>query len=117
MLTIYQIPNKINDKFYEEFSEELLSYRCAVYGLSLSDKDHEELSSMLDDMGQTKQTFYESYTKTALRERRIPFIISAPADPFYSETNMNRLRHSFRQAEEGKIITKTMEDLEAMAGE
>ena len=85
--------------------------------IRLSDTDYEELSSMLDDMGQTKQTFYESYTKTALRERRIPFIISAPADPFYSETNMNRLRHSFRQAEEGKIITKTLEDLEAMAGE
>ncbi len=85
--------------------------------IRLSDTDYEELSSMLDDMGQTKQTFYESYTKTALRERRIPFIIAAPADPFYSETNMNRLRHSFRQAEEGKIITKTMEDLEAMAGE
>lgn len=27
---------------------------------------------------QTKQTFYETYTKTALRERSIPFIISAP---------------------------------------
>ena len=91
--------------------------RLRTISIRLSDTDYEELSSMLDDMGQTKQTFYESYTKTALRERRIPFIISAPADPFYSETNMNRLRHSFRQAEEGKIITKTMEDLEAMAGE
>lgn len=33
---------------------------------------------MLDAMGQTKQTFYETFTKTALRERSIPFIIKAP---------------------------------------
>ena len=46
--------------------------------ISLDDKIYEELSEMLDGMGQTKQTFYESFTSTALRERSIPFIISAP---------------------------------------
>ena len=35
------------------------------------------LDEMLSAMGQTKQTFYETYTKTALRLRRIPFIIAA----------------------------------------
>lgn len=83
----------------------------------LEDKDYAELSAMLTNMGQTKQTFYETYTKTVLRERRIPFIIADPIDPFYSAPNESRLRHSFRQAEEGKIIIKTMEDLEAMADE
>ena len=34
---------------------------------------------MLKEMGQTKQTFYETFTRTALRERSIPFIISLPA--------------------------------------
>ncbi len=68
-------------------------------------------------MGQPKQTFYESFTKTALRERRIPFIISARAESFYSESNMNRLHHSFQQAKEGKVISKTLEELEAMEGE
>ena len=83
----------------------------------LEDTDYEALSEMLANMGQTKQTFYESYTKTALRERRIPFIISDPVDPFYSDSNTARLRHSFRQAEEGKIIAKSMEELEGMADE
>ena len=32
---------------------------------------------MLDDMGQTKQTFYETFTRTVLRERSIPFIIKS----------------------------------------
>ncbi|MCI9534090.1 MAG: antitoxin, partial [Lachnospiraceae bacterium] len=46
--------------------------------IRLEDTIYEELSEMLNAMGQTKQTFYESFTRTALRERRIPFIISAP---------------------------------------
>lgn len=47
--------------------------------IRLDDAIYEELSEMLNAMGQTKQTFYESFTRTALRERSIPFIISAPA--------------------------------------
>ena len=62
-------------------------------------------------------TFYMIYTKKALRDRRIPFDIEAPADPFYSEQNMAQLRKSAQQVKEGKIITKTMEDLEAIACE
>ena len=41
----------------------------------LDDDDYAALDDMLDDMGQTKQTFYETFTKTVLREHRIPFII------------------------------------------
>ena len=83
--------------------------------IRLNDNDYDMLNEMLESMGQTKQTFYETYTKTALRLRRIPFTIEAPVDPFYSESNMARLRHSFKQAEEGKVISKTMAELEERA--
>lgn len=83
--------------------------------IRLNDNDYDMLSEMLESMEQTKQTFYETYTKTALRLRRIPFTIEAPLDPFYSESNMERLHHSFRQAEEGKFVGKTMEELEELA--
>ena len=45
----------------------------------------------------------------------VHLMIEDPIDPFYSESNMKRLHHSFRQAEEGRTITKTMDELEAMA--
>ena len=85
--------------------------------IRLDDADYAMLDEMLTSMGQTKQTFYETYTKTALRLRRIPFIIEAPLDPFYSESNMIRLQHSFQQEKEGKVVKKTMEELEDMAGD
>lgn len=46
--------------------------------IRLDDSIYEELGVMLDAMGQTKQTFYETFTRTALRERCIPFIVKAP---------------------------------------
>ena len=46
--------------------------------IRLDDTLNDELSDMLDAMGQTKQTFFETYARTALRQRRIPFIIEAP---------------------------------------
>lgn len=46
--------------------------------IRLEDSVYEQLDEMLEAMGQTKQTFYETFTRTALRERSIPFIISAP---------------------------------------
>ena len=49
---------------------------------------------MCEAMGMNISTFYMIYTKKALRDRRIPFDIEAPADPFYSEQNMAQLRKS-----------------------
>lgn len=48
--------------------------------IKLEDEIYEELSEMLNAMGQTKQTFYESFTRTVLRERSMPFIISTAAN-------------------------------------
>lgn len=45
--------------------------------IRLEDLIYEELGIMLNDMGQTKQTFYETYTRTVLKEGCIPFIIKA----------------------------------------
>lgn len=53
--------------------------------IRLEDSLYEELGAMLDEMGQTKQTFYETYTRTALRERSIPFIIKAPLPNNHSD--------------------------------
>ena len=65
--------------------------------IRLEDSIYEELGEMLDAMGQTKQTFYETFTRMALRERRIPFIISAPVTP--KETTCDRKMEAFKRLE------------------
>ena len=64
-------------------------------GIRLEDSIYEELGNMLDEMGQTKQTFYETFTRTALRERSIPFIIKAPL----ADQSNNRKIEAFERLE------------------
>ena len=85
--------------------------------LRMDDKLKKELDDMCDEMGMNITTFFMIYAKRALRDRKIPFEIVAPKDPFYSKENMEHIEKSERQIEEGKVVQKTMEELEAMENE
>ena len=82
--------------------------------IRLEESDKKELDAMCAEMGMSVSTFFTIYAKRALRERRIPFEVNAPLDPFYSETNMRALEASERQARAGQTVTKTLEELEAL---
>lgn len=83
--------------------------------LRLDDEMKKELDAMCEEMGMNISTFFMIYAKKALRDRKIPFEISAPVEPFYTENNFAQLRKSNEQIEEGKVIVKTMKELEEMA--
>lgn len=85
--------------------------------LRFNDEMKRDLDKMVDEMGMNLTTFFMIYAKRALRDRKIPFEITAPVDPFYSDTNKARLKESEQQFLEGRTITRTMEELEAMADE
>ena len=82
--------------------------------LRFDDKMKKELDEMCDEMGMNITTFFMIYAKKALRDRKIPFEIAAPKDPFYSESNMKQIEKAETQIREGKVVVKTMEELEAM---
>lgn len=68
-----------------------------------------------DNLGLDMTSAMMIYIKKVARENRIPFEVSC--DPFYCESNMNYLRQSAEQMKQGKIVVKTMEELEAMENE
>lgn len=78
--------------------------------IRLEDSIYEELGEMLDAMGQTKQTFYETFTRTALRERSIPFIISAPITKS-NNTNYKKME-AFKRLEISRKKSKESLDYE-----
>ena len=82
--------------------------------IRLDDDMKRQLDIMCEEMGMNLSTFFMIYAKKALRDRRIPFEITAPADAFYSEANMEQLKKAEQQVKSGKVIVKTMEELEAM---
>lgn len=61
-----------------------------------------QLDALCNDFGMNTSTAFTIFAKTLVRERRIPFEISASADPFYSEKNQKRLRTSIDALNSGK---------------
>lgn len=61
-----------------------------------------QFDDLCTDFGMTPSTAVNIFIKTLVRERRIPFEIAAPSDPFYCEANMKRLRESVRQLDAHK---------------
>ena len=73
-----------------------------------------QLDALCADVGMSTSTAINLFAKAFIRERRLPFDVVA-SDQFYSEGNMKYLRQSIRQLDEGKVVTKTMDELEKMA--
>lgn len=82
--------------------------------IRLDDETKKELDEMCEEMGMNITTFYMIYTKKVLRDRRIPFDIVAPIDPFYSEKNISQIHKADRQIKEGKVVVHSIDELEAM---
>lgn len=73
-----------------------------------------QLDALCADVGMTSSTAVNLFAKAFIRERRLPFDVVA-SDAFYSQSNMRHLEKSMQQLREGKTVTKTMAELEAMA--
>ena len=67
------------------------------------------------ELGITMSAAFNIFARKMSREKRIPFEVSV--DPFYSEANMKAISESIKQLKEGKVVVKTMEELEAMENE
>ena len=67
------------------------------------------------ELGITMSAAFNIFARKMSREKRIPFEVSI--DPFYSESNIKALKESMKELEDGKVVVKTMEELEAMENE
>lgn len=84
----------------------------ATITVRLDDNLKSNFANTCDELGLDMTTAFTIFAKKVSREKRIPFEISI--EPFYSESNMRVLRESIDQLNNGKVIFKTMEELEKM---
>jgi DNA-damage-inducible protein J len=66
-------------------------------------------------LGMNMTTAFTIFAKKMSREQRIPFEVSV--DPFYSARNMAAIDLAAKQIENGQVVIKTIEELEAMENE
>ena len=61
-----------------------------------------QFDAFCSDIGMNMTTAFCVFAKTAVRQNKIPFEISAESDPFYNEVNQARLRKSIGDLNAGK---------------
>lgn len=81
----------------------------------IDEETKKEMEELCNELGITVSAALNIFIKKMIREKRIPFEVSI--DPFYSESNIKALEKSIEQLKEYKVVSKTMEELEAMENE
>ncbi|GHV80029.1 DNA-damage-inducible protein J [Spirochaetia bacterium] len=63
----------------------------------------QQAESLFSELGMNISTAFNIFVRQVIRQKKIPFEISADSDPFYSESNMKVLLQSIKEADEGKL--------------
>ena len=74
----------------------------------------EQAEYFFSELGLNMSSAFNIFVRQALRQGKIPFEISLATDPFYNSVNMAILRKSIQEANEGKFISKTLDELRAL---
>jgi len=74
----------------------------------------EQAEVFFSELGLNMSSAFNIFIRQSLRQGKIPFELSIVDDPFYSSTNIAVLRQSIREANEGKLVVKTLDELRAM---
>ena len=88
-----------------------------TFSIRMDESLKRQFDALCAEFGMNVTTAFTIFARAVVREREIPFKITAP-DPFYSGANYRHIMkgiHAFESGQPG--IVKTMEELEAMANE
>lgn len=86
--------------------------KTKTVSLRIDEELYSDFVKFCDEVYIPPSALFSAFAAKTVRERRIPFEVAA--DPFYSESNIRVLRESIAQAEEGRLVSMTMDELEAM---
>ena len=83
-----------------------------LVSIRMDENVKKSMEKLCNELGITISAAFNIFARKMIRENGIPFDVTA--DPFYSELNMKALDESIKQLEEGKVVVKTLKELEAM---
>ena len=75
-----------------------------------------QAEQLFADLGMNMTTAINVFVRQSISYGGIPFEI-VRKDDFYGDYNMQTLKKSVQQLEQGKVVVKTIEELEAMAAD
>ena len=89
----------------------------STISVRLDDTIKKQFDNLCAEFGMSASTAFNIYARTVVRQRKIPFEITAENDPFYSESNIKILKESIEQMEKNpeRNVVKTLEELKEIA--
>jgi len=75
----------------------------AQVNIRIDDSIKKQADILFDELGLNITTAFNIFVRQTIRQGRIPFDITIHTDPFYSENNMQVLKQSIKEADEGKL--------------
>lgn len=92
-----------------------MAQSTVTVSIKMDEQLKRDFSTVCRNLGLNVSTVVNILARKMTQENRLPFDISI--DPFYSRTNIEALQESIKQMQQGKTITKTIEELEELAHE
>lgn len=86
----------------------------AQINIRIDDNLKEKAEKLFDELGLNMSTAFNIFIRQSIRQGGIPFEITTQVDSFYSESNMRTLIESIKEADEGKFISKSFDELKEM---
>ncbi len=86
----------------------------AQINIRIDDNLKEKAEILFDELGLNMSTAFNIFIRQSIRQGCIPFEVTTQVDPFFSESNMRTLKESIKEADEGKFVSKSIEELKVM---
>jgi DNA-damage-inducible protein J len=86
----------------------------AQINIRIDDNLKEKAELLFEELGLNMSTAFNIFIRQSIRQGGIPFEITTQVDPLFSEFNIRILNESIKEANEGKFISKSIEELKEM---
>ncbi len=86
----------------------------AQINIRIDDNLKEKAEILFEELGLNMSTAFNIFIRQSIRQGGIPFEITTQVDPFYSESNIKILKESIKEANEGRFVSKSIEELKEM---
>lgn len=86
----------------------------AFVNIRMDEELKKSMERTCQELGLSMSAAFIIFAKKMSREHRIPFDVSI--DPFYNNGNLEAIKKSIEQVKQGKVVVKTINELEDMTG-
>ncbi len=86
----------------------------AQINIRIDDNLKEQAEILFEELGLNMSTAFNVFIRQSIRQGGIPFEITTHVDPFFAKSNIKILQESVREANEGRFISKSLEELKGM---